>query len=505
MNDQIRSLLRRAETLCDQGRRPDAIAAYRQLLDINPELPDCWYNLGYLLKLEGEFDDALEAYARALTHGVEGPEEVHLNRAVICSDHLRRDAEAERELRTALELAPGYVPALLNLGNLHEERGDRDAAIDCYRRLLSAPEDGGHRELRFEALARMAHLRPPADTGDSLLEQLRRAAAGTRDPAVRANLLFALGRALDALAAHSEAFAAFSEGNTCARATGGGYDRERSERKFDALIANFPAPESESPANGAEPAPPGPEPMFICGMFRSGSTLLERVLAAHPQVTPGEELDLLPRMVRGPLAPFPDAMSALSRERAAQLADAYRKQLSELFPDASESTYISDKRPDNFLLVGLIHRLFPAARIIHTTRDPMDNGLSLFMQHLDPRVAPYSLDLGDIGHYYGQYRRLMAHWQRLFPANIHDFDYDAFVREPEPQLARLFEFLELEWDERCLEFHRAGGTVKTASYWQVRRPLYGDASGRWRRYREELKPLRRALAEAGVHIPAGDL
>lgn len=500
MSDQIRALVRRAETLWGRDRRPEAIAAYRQLLDIDPELPDCWYNLGYLLKTEGKFDAALEAYARALAYGVTGPEEVHLNRAVIYSDHLRRDAEAERELQTALTLAPRYVPALLNLGNLHEERGEREAAIDCYRRLLGASEGDDHRELRFEALARMAHLTPPDDTGDPLLEQMRRGAADARDPAVRANLLFALARAYDALAVYDKAFAAFSEANDCARRTGGSYNRRRSEQAFNALTANFPGAEGEPPAERGGTVSSRPEPIFICGLFRSGSTLLEQVLAAHPQVTPGGELELLPRLVRGPLAPFPDSVSTLSVERAAHLAGDYRQRLSDLFPEARQGTYISDKRPDNFLLIGLIHRLFPSAKVIHTTRDPMDNGLSLFMQHLDARVAAYSFDLGDIGHYYGQYRRLMAHWKRLFPSHIYDFDYDAFVREPELQLARLFEFLGLEWDDRCLEFHRAGGTVKTASYWQVRRPLYGDASGRWRHYSKHLEPLRRALAEAGVAV-----
>jgi hypothetical protein len=123
------------------------------------------------------------------------------------------------------------------------------------------------------------------------------------------------------------------------------------------------------------------------------------------------------------------------------------------------------------------------------------------MQHLNPQVTPYACDLADIGHYYGQYRRLMTHWRGLYGADILDFDYDAFVRDPRTSLERLLAFLGLPWHEPCLDFHTLRNTVKTASYWQVRRPLYADASGRWRRYRAHLGPLMGALSVAGVDLP----
>lgn len=238
-------------------------------------------------------------------------------------------------------------------------------------------------------------------------------------------------------------------------------------------------------------------------MFRSGSTLVEQVLAAHPAVVPGGELDLLPRMAARQLAPFPAAMATLDAARAAALAAAYRTETARLFPHAAEAAYLTDKRPDNFLLVGLAKRLFPAAKIIHTVRHPLDNGLSIHMQHLDPRGFAYANDLRDTGHYYGQYRRLMAHWKRLYPDSIHDFDYDAFVRDPQATAEALLAFLDLPWDPRCLEFHRLDNTVKTASYWQVRRPLYAEASGRWRQYRRHLEPLAEALRAAGVDPDPG--
>jgi tetratricopeptide (TPR) repeat protein len=501
MSDPAEVLKCKAEKLQRQGRRPEAVAAYRHLLALRPELADCWYNLGWLLKAEGEPEAALDAYSRALAGGVRDPEEVHLNRAVIYSDHLRHDAAAEAELQAALNLNPAYLPALLNLGNLREEKGDRDSAIVCYERILSyasASRDDPPEALACcEALARLAHLRPPSGPDDPLLARLERAARGSAAPdaVTRANLLFALARALDALGRFDDAFPAFEQANRYARSTGDAYDPRRSERQFEAIVAAF----GQAPEHSAVPqARPDAQPVFICGMFRSGSTLVERVLSAHPEVIAGGEMDFFPRLLRGPLSPFPASMATLDSARAMALAEQYRAHVEKLFPQARGAGCITDKRPDNFLLVGLIKRLFPAAKFVHTVRSPLDNCLSIFFQHLDQAAVSYSSDLRDIGHYYGQHRRLMAHWRSLFPGDIFDLRYDAFVREPAPALAELLTFLGLEWDDRCLEFHRQPGVVKTASYWQVRRPLYTQASGRWRNYRAHLGPLREALREAGV-------
>lgn len=494
-------LMEQASTAHAQGRRAEAIELFRQVLDLLPESTEGWYELGYLLKAEGRFDEALDAYAQALARGIRRAEEVHLNRAVIYSDHLRRDVEAEAELKAALALAPGYESALLNLGNLHEERGQRDEALIYYDLLLATagdPKDGSDQGLRNEALARMVNLRPPASLDDPLLRQLSDASGlGVRqEPIVRANLLFALGRAHDKLGAFDAAFDAFAKANrSLLRLSGRTYDRVRAARLIDTIIETFqPGAATGTDATTGK----GPSPLFICGMFRSGSTLVEQVLAGHPRITAGGELNYLLQLATGPLAPYPASMAVANPERDATLAADYRSHLAKLFPDAAEDSYITDKRPDNFLLISLIKRLFPAAKIINTRRNPLDNGLSIFMQHLDTRVLGYSSDLGDIGHYFSQYTRLMAHWKRLYADSIFDFDYDAFVGDPKAALLPLFDFLDLEWDEHCLEFHRLGNTVKTGSYWQVRRPLYGDASGRWRNYDRHLEPLRAALREAGI-------
>lgn len=496
MSEPPESLERLAAMLDRQGRRDEAIDAYRRLLAEHPERPDAWYNLGVLLRSAGRFGAALEAYGRALEEGARDPWQVHLNRAAIYADHLRRDDAAEAELRAALTRHPNYFPAWLNLGNLHEERGRGDEAATCYERILSS--DGVESGLRYEALARLAQLRPPKGPADPLLGNLRGAAAGADcQGLVGANICFALGRACDAVGSFDEAFSAFVAANRIARGLGPPYDRHSAERRFSEVAAVFGAVMQSREPEG-RPADEL-EPIFICGMYRSGSTLAEQVLAAHPRVIAGGELELLPRLVADSLSPFPAAAASLGPLRARRLARHYRDELRRLFPQRSGMKhFVTDKRPDNFLLVGLILRLFPKARIIHTVRHPLDNCLSIYFQHLDQRALGYSSDLADIGHYYGLYRRLMNHWKICYPANILDFSYDEFVLGPERPLRRLLEFLDFDWDDRCLAFHELGNTVKTASYWQVRRPLYRESSGRWRRYSNHLGPLREALSAAGL-------
>ena len=153
---------------------------------------------------------------------------------------------------------------------------------------------------------------------------------------------------------------------------------------------------------------------------------------------------------------------------------------------------LTDKRPDNFLHLGLAKAMFPGARIIHTRRDLRDNALSLFFLQAGPDL-PYAFSLGDIAHWIGQYRRLMAHWKALYPHDIFDLDYDVLVAEPRPVLEKLFRFCGLEFEEDCLLFHRTADAVKTASVWQVREPLHARSSGRWQNYSRHLAPVMEAL------------
>jgi hypothetical protein len=339
---------------------------------------------------------------------------------------------------------------------------------------------------------------PVVKPDDPMIDRLKRALADPHaSPSDRAALGFALGRAQDACGDYDAAFEAYAAANRASRTTAPAgavlYDRRRQELFVDRLIAAFP---QARPKLGPEPQTV--RPIFICGMFRSGSTLTEQVLAGHSRVTAGGEIDFVPALAQSTLAPFPERMAQVTPKDLDDLATRYLTDLVRLFPGAA---YVTDKRPDNFLYIGLIKSLFPDARIVHTTRNALDNCLSVHFLHLDHAMG-YALDLMDTGHYYRQYRRLMDHWKSRYGADILDFDYDDFVREPRPAVERLLRFCGLEWEESCMAFHRVKNAVKTASVWQVREPLYRRSSGRWRNYARELEPLRAYLSALNDATPA---
>ncbi len=482
MTEDWRALLEQASALRRSGRAVEAIEAYERLLAVQPDLPDSWYNLGWLQRQAGRFDQGLASYRQAIDRGVSGPEEAHLNCAVILADHLNRVGDAEAELRAALAINPDYAPALLNLGNVAEDLGRREDARGCYQRALEA-EPGN-----VLALARLAGVATPAGAGDPLIARLRDSLArGDISASDRADLGFALGRLLDAAGDFEAAFAVYRNANAASRASFGpafqSYDATSHEACVERLIAAFDRP----PSGSGDSA--GANLIFICGMFRSGSTLAEQILACHGGVGPGGELDLLPALIDRELQPYPEAAAKLGQAKVERLRTSYAEGLKRL---GLCGGLVTDKRPDNFLHIGLIKTLFPAAKIIHTRRNPRDNLLALYFLQVSPLV-PYALELSDSVHWYRQYRRLMDHWQSLYPRDLFDLDYDQLVAEPRPVIEAMLNFCGLEWQESCLDFHRASNPVKTASVWQVRQPLYTRSSGRWRNYQAQLEPLQPAL------------
>lgn len=498
------ALMARAAAEHRAGRRTVALAVIRQTLAAAPRFGDAWMALATVHEEDGRYDEAVSALETALDCGLTRPHEAHLQLAVLFADHLRRDEDACASLDAALMLKPDYLPALMNLGNLHEQRGNREAALACYTQVLSDPRfaEAPEAALRSVALARIAVMRPPKALDDPLLAELRAAIdTAPADLPARVHLQFALAHGLDRIDEVDAAFDAFARGNrTLLRQHGRRYDPRQESRFVDDLIASFPPPR-DRPYSGQDE---GPSPVFICGMFRSGSTLLEQVLAGHPELLAGGEIDWLPRLAFERLAPFPARAAGLSTGDAERLAEEYRSHVMKLFPGATSRRFVTDKRPDNVFLVGLIKRLFPRAKIIHTVRHPMDNGLSIYMQHMNLEVTPYANALSDIGHHFGQYRRLMAHWEACFADDLQTVSYESLVRDPRTTINNVLGFLALDWDERCIAFHDRPNTVKTASYWQVRQPLYGSAAGRWRRYRHHLAPLESALRAGGVTLPDAD-
>ena len=491
-------LQRQAEALLLRGDRSEAVLAYRALLSAAPTDAGAWFNLGYLLRHLGDHEGALRAYQQALRCGVARPEEVHLNCAVLLSDHLGRPDSALVELKRALEFAPGYAPALLNLGNLQEELGQREAALATYSQLMRKTVQPAS-QARLEALARVAHLSPPSALDDRLLVELRKAVASSAENSfLNSTLRFSLGRSYDRLGAYAEAFQEFAAANRVAHRDHAHYHAESAENATKAICAAFDHRDRSSFRNDAG------APLFICGMFRSGSTLLEHVLSVHPDVVAGGELDLVPRLVRDHLPNFPNLNQDISVDYQALARKYLSGRHSRLGPVPS-SDYVTDKRLDNIAYIGLIKRMFPSAKIIFTRRHPMATGLSVFMQHINPARFRYAGRLEDIGHALGEQNQLMEHWRNLFPGDIHDFDYDQFIDFPEATLRSLLKFLDLPWHPGCLQFHTSSRIIKTASYWQVRQPLHGRALRHWRNYSEWLQPLARTLRTAGFDVPETEL
>jgi hypothetical protein len=482
LSEAFEGLMVKAVHLQRQNQVAEAMAAYGAILARWPKLADAWYNLAVLQRKSCRFDEALYSYQRALAAGVSRPEEVHLNRSVIFSDMLRDHGAAAAELQQALTLNPAYTPALLNLANLYEDLGKRAEASSLYARILCIEPQAA------EALARFANLQSAAADDAALLQRLSDALSLASSMSDRASLGFALGRLLDARGEYREAFAVYTAANESSRASAANrvvaYDRALQEKFVDLTIS------SGTPQVCAS-IDIVPQPIFIVGMFRSGSTLTEQLLAGISGIAAGGEISFLPQMIDGELTPLFDSLAAMTTSRLDGIAARYQ---AELMRVAGGAAFVTDKRPDNFLYLGLIKRLFPNAKIVHTTRNALDNCLSIFFLHLEQQMS-YALNLEDIGHFYREYRRLMAHWKKQFAGDVFDFNYDALVSDPEPQFRALCEFLGVAWPGQVPEVAARGAVIKTASVWQVRQPLYRSSSGRARHYLEELEELRAELAD----------
>ena len=223
-------------------------------------------------------------------------------------------------------------------------------------------------------------------------------------------------------------------------------------------------------------------------MFRSGTTLLEHVLAAHDQVTPGGEIDAILRMVYD--SPWPACISEASSDSLTGHAEGYLSMLESRF--GTDSHRVTDKMPSNYLHLGLVHHLFPHAALIHITRDPMDTCLSNFKNNFNIEV-PYAYDLEELGGYYPTYAELVDHWKAVLPGFIYDVQYEELVSDPKRRIGDLLDHCGLPFDDACLNFHKTKRVVQTASMYQVRQPIYTTSVGSKAHYQDKLKPLNEAL------------
>jgi tetratricopeptide (TPR) repeat protein len=461
-----------AHQLLGQGRLREALAAHLQLLESDPSRPDDWFNLGYLQRCDRQFEPALLSYASALARGISGPEEVLVNRAAILSEHLGRADEAERELLQAIEANAGFMPAWLNLAHLYEDSGQIEQAQDTYQHILRLSP------FNSRALVRLSAMEIHQRGVSSMIEDLREGLSMQSSPADMAEVSFGLAQALDANGRFDDAFDMYSKANNI-RAAGidprRRYDRRRHEKLIEEIIGTFADADSGEDVDAKTP-------IFVCGMFRSGSTLSEQILARHPRVTAGGELELIPALVSNGPQPYPAAIANVDRNSLAVMREPYLHELDTLFPHRD---ILIDKRCDNFLHIGFIKKLFPHAKFIHTKRNMLDNILSIFFLDFDDSIS-YGFALEDIEHWYHQYLKLMAHWRAIYGPDIFELDYDDLVTDPQTLIQAALEFCGAGWDEVCLGSTRSTEAIKTPSAWQVRRPIHGGSSGRWRNYAKKL-------------------
>jgi hypothetical protein len=331
----------------------------------------------------------------------------------------------------------------------------------------------------------------PGDTHLAAMEDLAED-LGSFTEKDRIALHFALGKAYADCVEHEKSFRHHLAGNALRRQQLR-YDEAGTFARFERLKAVFTADlirQKQTLGNPSE------VPVFILGMPRSGTTLIEQMLASHSKVFGAGELDYLSKAVArleradaGGI-PFPEVVPSMGAQEFRAVAADYLAALS----PAAPVERITDKMPANFIFVGLIHLMLPNARVIHARRNPVDTCLSCFSKLFTGDALPFTYDLAELGRYYRGYETVMEHWRRVLPeGGMLEVQYEELVADFESQARRIIAYCGLEWDEACLRFHETQRPVRTASMTQVRQPIYGNSVGRWLPYRDMLGPLLKEL------------
>lgn len=419
-----------------------AVEAYKAAIKLAPNYGAAYNNLGAMLEMSGKADQAKDAYTKAILIN-ENHAEAHNNLAalLIAEGSIK---EAETHLNAAISARPNYIEAHHNLSALKKYHGD-DAHIPMLKTILKDAD------------------RLPLEN--------------------KARLYFTLAKVYSDLDDHDLAFDYYKLGNDTKRASID-YQEERSIKISEDIISTFDNNGSEALGNQ------DPTPIFIVGMPRSGSTLLEQILSGHSDIFAAGELLTLGNLIKEKLDHFPAGLENLSDQALKAIGDEYLAQIKELNPGAAR---IVDKMPGNYQYAGLIARILPNAHIINARRDPMDCCFSIYTR-LFLETLHYTYDLAELGRYYKRYQTLMDHWHHVLPDGIMiDVAYEDVVENVEEEARKLIKFIGLDWQDECLNFHKNKAPIKTASAAQVRKPIYKTSIEKWRPYEKHLEKLMEAL------------
>lgn len=514
---QGRSALRR-------GDLPAVTAVARALISASPEQPTGYFLLAMAAAEAGQVAKAVPLLEVAVERR---PEAEHLAQLAKLLILLRRDGEAARAARSAMALTPGDALTLDTIGCVLARLGDHEASVvpfaaavttepdnleyrynlaaangfigkvdDAraqYERILS--EDPGNARVHY-AIAILSRQTAQANH----VARLETALAKARAPADALRIRYALAKELEDIGEATEAFRHLSTANA-AHKRAIRYDFSQDAAIFDAIEALFGV-NAHALADG--PGNPDPAPIFVVGMPRTGTTLVDRILSSHRDVGPAGELQAMPLAVKklagtaSRVVIDPATIAASGMIDPAAIGDAYMERAQHHRP--AVVARFTDKLPANFLYVGHIIRALPNARIVCLRRNPMDTIWSNYKNLFASQSAyyAYSYDLMDTARYYHRFDRLMALWEGLWPGRVLKLSYEALVADQEGQTRRLLDHCHLGWDEACLSFHRNRHAVATPSAAQVRRPMNADAIDKWRLHAEALEPARAWLEAAGV-------
>ncbi|WP_128971186.1 tetratricopeptide repeat-containing sulfotransferase family protein [Bradyrhizobium tropiciagri] len=462
----------------------------RRALVIEQNSDKIHLHYGTVLLDQKKVDEAEVAASRALSLNMNNHDAVNLMGRIAFE---RGDLDgALASHQRALALKPDLADAYNNMGNVLKELGRLDEAENAY---LEA--------LRLDPAVASVYVNL-ADSrkfvaGDPHLVAMEALAAKSErlSKTDRMQIDFALGKAYADLQDYPRSFRHLHAGNAAKRATIG-YDETAAFALFDHIERIFVPDMIEAKSGGGDLSQ---VPIFVVGMPRSGTTLIEQIIASHPMVHGAGELQTLHDVVRtvrgtdGCTIPYPEFVPALDEAALRQIGRDYVARLGEIARREASTTVqrVTDKMPSNYYFLGLIHLALPQAKIIHAVRDPVDTCVSCFSK-LFSAEQNHTYDLGELGRYYRRYERLMAHWCRVLPAgSVLDVRYEDVVGDLESQARRIIAHCGLPWDDRCLSFHRTERPVRTASATQVRKPIYRSAVGRWRVYEDQLEPLLTAL------------